>query len=168
MAGRVGVAMVISWGGHSPSLTLTEKIMLPACLSTDVATNRHDIRSSGNKANVHACTKVYETDPVFESRDYEATSQPTIPSCLAYSTHRCTHLENYSRIMRKVTCSTFMPKIFFIFSNPNLFFINSISLKDSNVLITFPVELAVLMFLQQHCCVKKPLRYIFSTSSRNN
>lgn len=76
MAGRVGVAMVIPWGGHSPSLTLTEKIMLPACLaclSTDVATNRRDIRSSGNKANVHACAKVYETDPVFESRDYEAT-----------------------------------------------------------------------------------------------
>jgi len=87
VAGRVGVAMVISWGGHSPSLTLTEKIMLPACLpaclppclpaclSTDVATNRRDIRSPGNKANVRACTKLYETDPVFESRDYEATSQ---------------------------------------------------------------------------------------------
>lgn len=88
VAGRVGVAMVISWGGHSPSLTLTEKIMLPACLSTDVATNHRDIRSSSNKANVHACTKVYETDLVFESRDYEATNHPTIRSCLTYSVHR--------------------------------------------------------------------------------
>lgn len=68
VAGRVGVAMVISWGGHSPSLTLTEKIMLPACLSTDVATNRRDIRSSGNKANVHARAKVYETETRFSSR----------------------------------------------------------------------------------------------------
>lgn len=72
-----------------------EKIMLPACLpvcppaclSTDVATNRRDIRSSGNKANVRARTKVYETDPVFESRDYEATSPRTRGGsrpCLTY------------------------------------------------------------------------------------
>lgn len=33
---------------------------LPACLSTDVATNCRDIRSSGNKANVHARVEVYE------------------------------------------------------------------------------------------------------------
>jgi len=92
VAGRVGVAMVISWGGHSPSLTLTEKIMLPACLSTDVATNHRDIRSSGNKANVHACTKVYETDSVFESHDYEATSQQTIRSCTSRIFRSLSHI----------------------------------------------------------------------------
>lgn len=67
---------------------------LPACLSTDVATNRRDIRSSGNKANVHACAKVYETDPVFESRDYEPTSQPR-PVPLTRISFIAAYLGNY-------------------------------------------------------------------------
>lgn len=44
----------------SPSPGEDNAACLPGCLSTDVATNCRDIRSLGNKANVHAGTEVYE------------------------------------------------------------------------------------------------------------
>lgn len=57
----------LPWWSHgegirplSPSPDEDNAACLPACLSTDVATNCRDIRSSGNKANVHARTEVYE------------------------------------------------------------------------------------------------------------
>lgn len=44
----------------SPSAGEDNAACLPSCLSTDVAPNCRDIRSLGNKANVHARAEVYE------------------------------------------------------------------------------------------------------------